>query len=55
MKNFEQLRYLLYEDNIFTQDELVVEQKRMILDALRKVDIILYDLHACCFFSFLNV
>ena len=31
------------------------KQKRMILDALRKVDIILYDLHACSFFSFLNV
>ena len=38
MKNLEQLRYLqsLYEDNIVTQDELV-EQKRMILDALRKL------------------
>jgi len=38
MKNFEQLRYLqgLFDDGIITDNELV-EQKRMVLDALRKL------------------
>ena len=38
MKNFEQLRYLqtLYDDHILTQEELT-EQKKIVLDALRKL------------------
>jgi len=38
MKNFEQLRYLhgLFEDNIISEQELV-EQKRIVLDALKKI------------------
>ena len=38
MKNLEQLRYLqgLYDDNILSDSELV-EQKRIVLDALSKL------------------
>ena len=38
MKNFEQLRYLkeLFDDNIISENELV-EQKKIVLDALRKL------------------
>lgn len=38
MKNFEQLCYLhgLFEDNIISEQELV-EQKRIVLDVLKKI------------------